>query len=72
MKCPVCKNSKNHLEMDVHVNGFDEDIYECDLCGTTWSINHGVVEVIKDSQARSFLEAITECVEGDDYSYAMA
>lgn len=68
MKCPVCKISKDHAEMDVHENGFDEDIFECDLCGTTWSVNHGIVEVIKDSQKQSFLEATTECVEGDDYN----
>ena len=72
MKCPVCKNSEHHIEMDVHANGFDEDIYECDLCGTSWSINHGVFEIIKDSQARSFLEATTECVESDDYGLATA
>ena len=68
MKCPVCKISPDHAKMDVHVNGFDEDIFECDLCGTTWAVNHGVVEVITDSQARSFLEATTESVEGDDYN----
>jgi len=26
-------------------------------------------EIIKDSQEKSFLEALTECVEGDDYSW---
>ena len=68
MKCPVCKNSKNQVQMDVHENGIDEEIFECELCGTTWSVNHGIVEVIKDSQAKSFLEATSENVEGDDYN----
>ena len=72
MKCPVCKNSKHRTEMDVHDNGFDEDIFECEVYGTTWSVNHGVLEVIKDSQAQSFLEATTECVDGDDYNRSSA
>lgn len=68
MKCPVCKNSKSHLQLDIHSNGFDEEIYECDICGASWSVNHGTIEVIKDSQPRSFLESISENVEGDDYN----
>ncbi|PLX78753.1 MAG: hypothetical protein C0614_08360 [Desulfuromonas sp.] len=72
MRCPVCKTFKNHVEFDIHVNGLDEDIHECDVCETSWSVNHGVTEVISDSQARSFLEAVSECVEGDDYSIAAA
>lgn len=68
MKCPVCKNSLNHVELDVHVNGLDEEIYECDVCNSTWSVNHGIVEVIKDTQAKSFLEGTSENVEGDDYN----
>ncbi|PLX83190.1 MAG: hypothetical protein C0617_11665 [Desulfuromonas sp.] len=69
MKCPVCKNTDQHIEIDVHANGFDEEIIECDICGTTWSVNHGVSEVVKDSQEKSFLEATSECVEGDDYCW---
>lgn len=72
MNCPVCKSSKQHTEIDVHSNGFDEEIIECDLCGTVWAINHGAVEIVKDTQEKSFLEAVTECVESDDYSWACA
>ncbi|MDH3997675.1 MAG: hypothetical protein OET90_02445 [Desulfuromonadales bacterium] len=67
MRCPVCKNSDQHLEMEIHDNGFDEALIECDLCGTLWSINHGMMDVVKDSQSCSFLEATTEAVEGADY-----
>ena len=66
MKCPVCKSHKVN-EMDLHSEQFSENIVECAVCGTVWSINHGVMEVVKDSQKHSFLEATTECVEGDDY-----
>lgn len=69
MKCPVCKTTE-HSEIDLHVDGFYEDIYECSNCSTTWSVHHGMTEVVKDSQKNSFLEALTESVEGDDYAYA--
>ncbi len=68
MNCPVCKSSKQAI-IDLHAEGFSEQIIECGHCQTVWSINHGVAEVVKDSQARSFLEATSECVEGDDYSW---
>ncbi|MBE0597214.1 MAG: hypothetical protein IH614_08095 [Desulfuromonadales bacterium] len=67
MKCPVCKSSgrvANHLRS----SGPDTNIVECRICGTVWSIQHGSVGVVRDVQARSFLEAQTECVEGDDYN----
>ncbi len=69
MKCPVCKNSK-YSEVDLHADGFTEDIVECCVCGTTWSINHGKTEIVRDAQRNSFLEAISERVEGGDYGYA--
>ncbi len=69
MKCPVCK-SQDHLDLDLHSNGFTEDIMECRVCGTVWSVNHGVTEIVRDPQERSFLEATSESVEGDDYNQA--
>lgn len=66
MRCPVCK-SHEHLAFELQSTGFAENIVECRICGTIWSVNHGMVEVVKDVQKKSFLEATTECVEGDDY-----
>jgi transposase-like protein len=66
MKCPVCKNHQLHAEIEVHANGFDEDLFQCDICGSTWSVNHGSVEIVKDTQSRSFLEATSESVDGAD------
>ena len=57
-----------HNEMELHPDGFAEDIMECSVCGTVWSVNHGVTEIVKDPQEKSFLEAQSECVEGDDYN----
>jgi hypothetical protein len=51
------------------VDGFYEGITECDVCGTVWSSNHGLQEVVKDGQALSFLEGMSESVEADDYCY---
>ncbi len=68
MKCPVCKNHELHTEIQVHANGFDEDLFQCDICGSTWSVNHGLVEIVKDTQAKSFLEATSDSADGVDYS----
>lgn len=67
MKCPVCRNSQQ-VDTNLNSNGFQEGITECSICGTAWSVNHGVVEIVRDPQADSFLEVQSECVEGDDYS----
>lgn len=69
MKCPICKSYKNS-EIDLHADGFYEDLYECGVCGSAWSVNHGLTEVVRDTQQASFLEALTETVDGDDYYYA--
>jgi len=65
MKCPVCKG-QDHVEIDLHVEGFYEDLYECNVCGSSWAVNHGLTEIVKDAQKESFLEAVSECVEADD------
>lgn len=69
MKCPICKSYKNS-EVDLHADGFYEGLFECSVCGSSWSVNHGLSEVVSDTQQASFLEALTECVEADDYSFA--
>ena len=69
MRCPICKSHKQ-VGIELHARGFDEGITECSICGAIWSVNHGVTEIVRDPQAGSFLEAQTECVEGDDYGIA--
>lgn len=69
MKCPVCKSLRNS-EIDLHAEGFYEDIFECAACGSSWSVNHGLAEIVKDTQRASFLEALSECVEGGAYCFA--
>lgn len=69
MKCPVCK-SYEHNDIHLHAASFSEEISKCPTCGTSWSVNHGLTEIITDSQEKSFLSALSECVEGYDYSLA--
>jgi uncharacterized Zn finger protein len=66
MQCPVCKSHQEQSEIEVHANGFDEELFRCELCGSTWSVNHGLVDIVKDTQRRSFLAANAESVEGGD------
>ena len=68
MKCPVCGN---HDQQKIHLQseGFNEGIEECKNCGAVWAINHGLAEVVRDPQARSFLSASSEAVEADDYCW---
>lgn len=70
MKCPVCNNHE-HQQINLHSEQFNEGILECSVCGTSWSINHGLSEVIKDPNEKSFLSALSEAVEGDDYCWTM-
>ena len=67
MKCPVCRNHQQ-VDTELHSDGFKEGITECSICGTIWSVNHGMIEIVKDPQRASFLEVESECVEGDEYS----
>ena len=71
MKCPVCKNH-HYVELDLHFEQFAEDIVECSICGSIWSVIHGAKEIVKDAQECSFLEATAECVEGYDYGWVGA
>ena len=69
MTCPVCK-SHEHSDIHLHADQFNEDLIKCPTCGSSWSINHGLTEIVKDAQEKSFLSATSECVEGYDYSLA--
>ena len=71
MKCPVCSNQQQ-VDINLQAEAFKEGITECSICGAVWSVNHGVIELVKDPQCQSFLEAQSECVEGDDYGLRRA
>ncbi len=46
MKCPVCKN-REHVEIDLHADGFSQDARECGDCGSIWTFSG---EGLKDYQ----------------------
>jgi uncharacterized Zn finger protein len=66
MRCPVCR-SNEHVSVVLHARGLATNIVECRVCGTIWAVNHGTIEIVRDTQEKSFLEGLTECVERDDY-----
>jgi uncharacterized Zn finger protein len=67
MYCPTCKTLE-HSDVHFKADAFREDLNKCSACGTVWSVNHGTVEIVTDTQERSFLSPLTECVECDDYN----
>lgn len=67
MHCPVCKSSE-YRKTELHAGDLNEALYDCAVCASVWSLNHGTIELVKDTQADSFLAGTTECVEGDDYN----
>jgi hypothetical protein len=70
MKCPICKAREEYDEIDLHSNGFTEEINTCGVCGTIWSVNHGATTIVRDPQRKSFLSALSECIGADEYSFA--
>jgi hypothetical protein len=70
MKCPVCKTLEEYAEIELHSDGFAEEINTCAICGTVWSVNHGATNIVEDPQRKSFLSALSECIGTDEYSFA--
>ncbi len=70
MKCPVCMTHGQFFEIDLHSEGFAEEINTCRICGTIWAVNHGATNIVKVPQQDSFLSALTECIGADEYSFA--
>ncbi len=66
--CPTCK-SVLCIETDLDAYQFHEEIQECANCGTVCSSAHEQLEVVKDSQAGSFLSTTSDLVESDDYVF---
>lgn len=70
MKCPICQTHEEYFEIDLHSAGFAEEIDTCRICGAVWSVNHGITNIVKDPQQKSFLSAFSDCIGADDYSFA--
>ncbi len=48
MKCPLCK-SRQHIEIDLHAEGFAQDARECGDCGAVWTFSGEIIKIIKGS-----------------------
>ena len=46
MKCPLCKG-REHVEIDLHAEGFSQDAFECGDCGAIWTFSGEVLKIIK-------------------------
>lgn len=66
--CPTCK-SFQCVETRFDAAAFHEKFYECTHCGTVCSSSHAQLEVVTDSQERSFLSTTSSLVEADDYAF---
>lgn len=51
MKCPFCK-SREHVELDLHADGFSQDARECGDCGAIWTFSGNTMKVIKTSNQK--------------------
>ena len=66
--CPTCKTFLC-IETSFDALQFHEKFYECTNCGTVCSSSHAQLEVISDSQERSFLSTTSSLVESGDYAF---
>ena len=51
MNCPIC-NSKAHIEIDLHCDGFAQDACECGDCGGIWTYRGKELKIIKGRETQ--------------------
>lgn len=51
MKCPICK-SIEHIEIDLHADGFSQDAFECGDCGALWTYCGKELKVMKGQSVK--------------------
>ncbi len=45
MNCPYCQH-KNHLEVDMHADGYSSTLLECSECGALLSLGKKTIKTI--------------------------
>lgn len=70
MRCPFCE-SYEQVAISLKSKQFTEVLVECSRCGSSWAINHGHTELVADAHPGSILSGLSECVEADDYVWAI-
>lgn len=51
MKCPIC-NSIQHIEIDLHADGFAQNTCECGDCGGIWTYVKDNLKIIKGRETQ--------------------
>lgn len=46
MNCPYCDH-RDHLEIDLHADGFSADLLECTECGALLTLKGGCLETVQ-------------------------
>ena len=52
MKCPLCCNSE-HIEIDLHADGYCQDALECGDCGGIWTYSGNELRILKGKTSRT-------------------
>ncbi len=50
MTCPICSN-QHHIEIDMHADGYADNLLECSVCGTVWQNEFGEITLINRKAA---------------------
>lgn len=51
MNCPSCQ-AKGHIEIDLHADGFAQDVCECGDCGAVWTMSGKSQIIIKQKSSK--------------------
>ena len=61
MKCPLCKNFE-HIEIDLHADGYCQDALECGDCGGIWTYAKGELIILKNNKNISKVKAYSDFI----------
>jgi uncharacterized Zn finger protein len=50
MKCPICSN-QNRIEIDIHSDGYSDNLLECSNCGALWINEFGEITLLNNKVA---------------------
>lgn len=45
MECPIC-NTRKGIEIDIHSDGYADNLLECACCGAVWISEFGEITMI--------------------------
>lgn len=50
MKCPIC-NERAQIEIDMHSDGYADNLLECASCGALWIMEEGETTLLNKKVA---------------------